>query len=206
MSKTIEKTGKTAQEAIDLALKELNATKDEVNIEILEESNKKMFGLLGAKEARVRVTLKDSRMDRVGCFLEKVLGEMGVDASIDIYESDESVEVNLVGDKVGIVIGRRGETLDALQYLCSLVMNKGMEDYKRLTLDVENYRQKREATLINLAENMASKVVRYKKELLLEPMNPAERRIIHASLQEHKYVETISVGEEPYRKVVIRLK
>lgn len=209
MAYSIEKTGKTVQEAISAALSELNLTENDVDIEVLEEGNKGIFGIIGSKIARIRATVKEvekSRGDIASDFLYNVLNDMGVEADIIINEDDESIVVDVNGDDIGIIIGRRGETMDALQYLTSLVVNKGFGDYKRVQVNVENYREKREETLVKLANRLADKVMKYKKPVTLEPMNPYERRIIHSTLQGHKYVETYSVGEEPKRKVVISLK
>lgn len=209
MAYSIEKTGKTVQEAITAALAELKLSEEEVDVEVIEEGNKGIFGLIGSKTAKVKVTVKEiesNRCDLASDFLYTILQNMGVEADISVNEDDESIVVDINGDDIGIIIGRRGETMDSLQYLTSLVVNKGFEDYKRVTLNVENYRQKREETLVKLANRLADKVVKYKKPVSLEPMNPYERRIIHSTLQGHKYVETYSVGEEPKRKVVITLK
>lgn len=209
MAYSIEKTGKTVQEAISAALSELNLSQEDVEIEILDEGNKGIFGIIGSKVAKVRATVKEveiSRGDIASDFLYTILNNMGVEADISVNEDEESIVVDINGDDIGIIIGRRGETMDSLQYLTSLVINKGYEDYKRVILNVENYRQKREETLIKLANRLADKVVKYKKPVTLEPMNPYERRIIHSTLQGHKYVETYSTGEEPKRKVVITLK
>ncbi len=209
MAYSIEKTGKTVQEAISAALSELNLSQEDVEIEVLEEGNKGIFGIIGSKVAKIRATVKEvetSRGDIASDFLYTILNNMGVEADISVNEDEESIVVDINGDDIGIIIGRRGETMDSLQYLTSLVINKGYEDYKRVILNVENYRQKREETLIKLANRLADKVVKYKKPVTLEPMNPYERRIIHSTLQGHKYVETYSTGEEPKRKVVITLK
>lgn len=205
MANFVEKTGKTVQEAIDLALEELRCDRDKVDIEVLEEGAKGIFGF-GSKEAKVRVTVKESSSEKAKEFLLSVLEKMNVDAEIIAEEDEDSILLKIKGDDIGIVIGRRGETLDALQYLTSLVVNKSKEDYKRVVIDIENYRQKREETLVKLAYRLADRVVKYKKNITLEPMNPYERRIIHSSLQNHKYVETYSVGEEPNRKIIITLK
>ncbi|WP_024832691.1 RNA-binding cell elongation regulator Jag/EloR [Ruminiclostridium josui] len=210
MAYSIEKKGKTVQEAISAALEELQLTQDDVDIEVIEEGNKGIFGIIGSKVAKIRVTVKEkeekNRCDIASDFLYTILNNMGVEADINVTEDEESIVVDINGDNIGIIIGRRGETMDSLQYLTSLVVNKEYEDYKRVILNVENYRQKREETLIKLANRLADKVVKYKKPITLEPMNPYERRIIHSSLQGHKYVETYSTGEEPKRKVVITLK
>lgn len=206
MAHSIEKTAKTVQEAISLALNELMVDESQVNIEILEEGNKGIFGLIGNKMARVKVTLLESSGDKARDFILGVLEKMNIIADVEMVEDEDSLQLKIVGKDVGIIIGRRGETLDSLQYLTSLVVNKGEEGYKRVVIDIENYRQKREETLIKLADRLAEKVIRYKKPVTLEPMNPYERRIIHSSLQNNRYVETYSTGEEPNRKVVIALK
>ncbi|WP_010246658.1 RNA-binding cell elongation regulator Jag/EloR [Acetivibrio cellulolyticus] len=205
MANFVEKTGKTAQEAIDIALEELQCDRDSVDIEVLEEGTKGIFGF-GSKVAKVRVTLKESNSEKAREFLLSVFEKMNVEAEIIAEEDEDSILLKIKGDDIGIIIGRRGETLDSLQYLTSLVVNKSKEDYKRVVIDIENYRQKREETLVKLANRLADRVVKYKKNITLEPMNPYERRVIHSSLQNHKYVETYSVGEEPNRKVIITLK
>jgi spoIIIJ-associated protein len=206
MEYSIEKTGKTIEDAVESALLELNADKNNVDIEIIEEGNKGIFGIIGNKMAKVRVTLKETDGERARNFLLDVFEKMKVNADVDTSEDNESILLKVKGDDIGIIIGRRGETLDSLQYLSSLVVNKGREDYKKVIIDVENYRQKREETLVNLANRLAERVIKYKKSVTLEPMNPYERRVIHSSLQDNKYVETYSTGEGPNRKVVITLK
>lgn len=206
MGMFVEKTAKTVDEAIELALEELEVSRDEVEVEVLDEGNKGVLGLFGNKEAKVKVTvITDAKAD-AGNFVGDILDKMDIDATISVSETDETVKVEISGDNVGLLIGRRGETLDAIQYLTSLVVNKESDDFKRVIVDVENYRQKREDTLIALAYRMADKVEKYKKSVTLEPMTPYERRIIHSALQERFTIETISVGEEPNRKVVIRVK
>ena len=206
MTNSVEKSAKTVEDAIDSALLELNTSKENVDIEIIDEGTRGIFGLIGNKQAKVKVTVKESMASKAKEFLLKILEKMRVDADILIEEDEESISIQITGDNIGILIGRRGETLDSLQYLTSLVINKDKEIYKRVVIDIENYRQKREQTLIRLANRLADRVVRYKKNITLEPMNPYERRIIHSSLQNHKYVETYSVGDEPNRKVMICLK
>ncbi len=206
MGKSVEKTAKTVQEAVSLALEELNTREDKVDIEVIEEGTKGIFGFIGNKMARIRVKLKETSVDKARAFLSEVFEKMGLNAEVEAEENDGSILIKVKGKDIGIIIGRRGETLDSLQYLTSLVVNKGEEPYKRVVIDIENYRHKREETLVKLANRLAEKVIKYKKNITLEPMNPYERRIIHSSLQNHKYVETYSVGDEPNRKVVITLK
>lgn len=206
MSYTIEKMGKTVEEAVSLALSELDAGEDDVDIEVLEEGSKGIFGLLGNKQARVKVTLKETGLDAAVNFLEEVFEKMKVEAEIEAKEQDDGILLKITGKDSAIIIGKRGETLDSLQYLTSLVVNKNEKTYKRVTIDIENYRKKREETLVKLANRLADRVVRYRKNITLEPMNPFERRIIHSTLQNNKYVETYSVGDDPNRKVVITLR
>lgn len=206
MPNYVEKSAKSVQEAIDIALLELNTKLENVEVEVLDEGAKGIFGLIGTKQAKVRVKLKETSGEKARIFLLDLFSKMKVDADVLVEEDDNSVSIKIEGADIGIVIGRRGETLDSLQYLTSLVINKSKEDYKRVVIDIENYRQKREETLIKLANRLADRVMKYKKNITLEPMNPYERRVIHSSLQNHRYVETYSVGDEPNRKVVITLK
>lgn len=206
MTKSVEKTGKTIEEAVAMAIEELKVSKDEIDVEILGEGNKGLFGILGSKQARVKVTLKEKDENKIKQFLKDVFETMGMTVDVLINETDEEINIDLQGENMGVIIGRRGETLDALQYLTSIIANRGNENYKKVLLDTEDYRRKREETLVKLANRIAERVVTMKKSVTLEPMNPYERRIIHSSLQNNKNIETYSVGEEPYRKVVIALK
>ena len=205
--KTIEMTGKTVEEALKHALDELKLTKDKVDVEVIDEGSKGLFNLIGAKPAKVKVTAKPDSLDDAKTFLVSVLNSMDINADIDIKEENDIIKINLKGPKMGLVIGYRGETLDSLQYLVSLVVNKNHENpYKRVVLDAENYRHKREETLIRVAQKTAYKVKKSGRPYKLEPMNPYERRIIHSALQEYTDINTYSEGEEPFRKIVISLK
>ena len=205
--KTIEMTGKTVEEALKHALDELKLTKDKVDVEVIDEGSKGLFNLIGIKPAKVKVTAKPDSLDDAKTFLVNVLNSMNINADIDIKEENNIIKINLKGSKMGLVIGYRGETLDSLQYLVSLVVNKNHENpYKKVVLDAENYRHKREETLINVAQKTAYKVKKSGRPYKLEPMNPYERRIIHSALQGNRYVETYSEGNEPYRHVVVKLK
>lgn len=205
--KLIEVNGRTVDEAVDSALKELNVTKDKVEIEVLDEGNKGFLNIFGAKPARIKVKVKRDYIVEAKSFLRNVLNSMEIKAEIRMKEEDDTLNINLIGPNMGLIIGYRGETLDSLQYLISLVVNKGHENpYKRVVLDTENYRAKREETLKRLAGKTAFKVRKFKKAIKLEPMNPYERRIIHAALQNDKSVYTYSEGEEPFRKIVIDFK
>ena len=205
--KTIEMTGKTVDEVLKNALDELKLTKENVDVEIIDEGSKGLFNLIGAKPAKVRVTKKSDSIDNAKKFLTDVLNSMNIKADINIKEENDVVNINLCGDKMGLVIGYRGETLDSLQYLVSLVINKNHENpYKRVVLDAENYRSKREETLVRVAQKAAYKVRKSKRPYKLEPMNPYERRIIHSALQEYNDINTYSEGEEPFRRIVISFK
>lgn len=202
----IEMVGRTVEDALKNALEELKITEDKVEYEILDEGNKG-FLKIGARPARIKVKVKRDYIYETRTFLRDVLDKMGVKAEIRVKEEDNTVKFTLTGPDMGILIGYRGETLDSLQYLVSLVLNKGHEtEYKRVILDTENYRLKREETLKRLARRIAEKVKTTEKQVKLEPMNPYERRIIHSALQNDPYVETYSEGDEPYRRVVVDLK
>lgn len=200
--KFVEKSGKSVEEALRLALIELEATREQVEYEVLEEGSKGFLGI-GAKETRIRVSKKDSVIDSARIFLNSILKEMNIEAELDIEQHDDVLNINMNGEDMAILIGKRGQTLDSLQYLVSLVVNKNKDEYLRVVLDTENYRAKRKETLESLAEKLAAKVKKSRKNVILEPMNPYERRIIHSALQNNPNVSTKSEGDEPYRKVVI---
>lgn len=260
------KTGKTVDEAVSEALTELNKTRDEVEVEIIEEASKGFLGLIGNKEATVKVTvIKDAKeivreifsdmepeksqkveteekpiveekiqskaepekeenpvseqksdtdnddfiekTDKIVFdFIGKVISTLDIEYEIEIERVDNFLKVNILGDedKLGIVIGKRGVTLDSIQYILSLLVNKHSDNFIRVIVDASNYRKKREKTLTELAERMAEKVVRTGRNIRLEPMNAQERRIIHYALQSFEGVTTHSEGRDPYRKVVIQ--
>lgn len=202
---TTEKTAKTKEEAIAAALAELNATEDEVEIETVEEGSKGFLGL-GSKDAVVKVTLLPNPERRAKDFLNGIFDILGEEVDVAVQTDDDTIKVEFAGPDMGVVIGKRGETLDALQYLTSLVVNRGDSDFKKVSLDAENYREKRNAALESLAHKLAKKVTRTRRSTTLEPMNSYERRIIHSALQEDPYVTTYSVGQGVNRKVVIALK
>jgi spoIIIJ-associated protein len=205
MLKTIVATGKTIDNAIESAISELGISRDDAIIEVLETPVKGFLGI-GSSPAKVSVSVEiHDEGQNAEQFLSSVFEKMNVIVNIDITQSDNEMKILLKGDDIGIIIGRRGETLDALQYLTALVVNRGKEDYVRVTIDTENYRKKREETLNRLANKLAGKVLKYKKSITLEPMNPYERRIIHAALQDTEGITTFSTGIEPNRKVVIAL-
>jgi len=205
MTNTIEKSAKTKEEAIELALKELGASIDEVEIEVIDEGSKGFLGI-GSKEAVVKVTYSDSPEKRAEKFLSGLFDILGEEVKIDVSKKTDDLSVELSGPDMGIVIGKRGETLDALQHLTSLVVNRGDLDFVKVSVDTENYREKRIKTLENLAKKLASKVAKSRRKTSLEPMSAYERRIIHSTLQDHPVVTTYSIGQGTRRKVVIDLK
>ena len=204
--KVLEKKAKSVDEAKAQVLAELGVTEDEIEIEVVEEGAKGFLGL-GSKEAVISVTLKNPEIAMAKKFLSDIFTSMKLDVEINAEMTEEDVlTVNLVGENMGIVIGKRGDTLDSLQYLTSIIVNKDSEKYIKVVVDAENYREKRYNSLIALASRLADKVARTGRRHTLEPMNPYERRIIHSSLQDNENVTTRSIGEDPYRKVVIESK
>lgn len=280
MTRRIEVTAKTVDEAVEKALKEFNTTRENVEVYVVEEGSKGIFGF-GAKDAKVRVSFDEEKIENVKIsisaediseakkptpmkkvekpspkkvekkvektvkvekpaetvaepdeaekeesikrperkstysaeaveqarvFVQDVVTKMGTNCTVTAVDGEAKIVVS--GEDVGVVIGRRGDTIDSIQYLVNLHVNKDRhgDDYCRITVDTENYRARREETLRKLANSMANKAVKYRKDMSLEPMNPYERRIIHAALQDHKYVKTKSVGEEPNRRIVVTLK
>ncbi|MGF7146205.1 spoIIIJ-associated protein [Anaerotaenia torta] len=203
----MEITGKTVDEALTNAMLALETTIDHMEYEVIEKETSGFLGMFG-KPAKIRARVKATIEGTAKKFLTDVFRTMGMETSIEVTYDEENttVEANIDGDDMGVLIGKRGQTLDSLQYLVSLVVNKNSENYIKVKLDTENYRARRKETLENLAKNIAYKVKRTRKPVSLEPMNPYERRIIHSALQNDKYVETYSEGEEPYRKVVINVK
>ncbi|HAE61733.1 MAG TPA: protein jag [Eubacteriaceae bacterium] len=204
--KTVVAKGKSIEEAIKNALTELNATRDQVETKVLELPSNGIMGIFGAKNAKVEVTLKDDFIEKARNFLEQIFKKFGVEANCNMQLNQKNLNITLEGKDMGILIGRRGQTLDSIQYLTSLVVNKNTDEYIRVVIDTENYREKREDTLKDLAFKLAKKVENNRSKVVLEPMNPYERRIIHSTLQNHEIVYTYSEGEEPFRKVVIDLK
>lgn len=204
----IEVTGKTVEEALTNALVKLETTSDKVEYEVIEKGSSGILGIFNSKPARILVWKKATMEDNVMDFLDSVFKAMNLTVKIDINidEEENTVNINLSGEDMGVLIGKRGQTLDSLQYLTSLVANKESEKYYRVKLDTENYRARRKETLESLAKNIAYRVKRTKKSVSLEPMNPYERRIIHSVLQNDKYVSTKSEGEEPFRHVVVFMK
>ena len=200
-------SAKTVSDAVTAACQQFLVTSDKLEYEVLEEGSTGFLGF-NAKPAVIQARVKLTVEDKAVGFLNEVFAAMNLNVVIEaVYnELDKQLDINLNGDEMGILIGKRGQTLDSLQYLVSLVVNKEAEEYIRVKVDTENYRKRRRETLENLAKNIAYKVKRSRRPVALEPMNPYERRIIHAALQNDKYVTTHSEGEEPYRHVVVTLK
>jgi len=201
----IEISAKTKEEAIKSAAIRLGASLDELDIEIIEEGSKGLFGI-GGKDAKIIARRKEKdAAARTEEFLVELLAKMNLSCTPETELGENTVSVKITGKNVSGVIGRHGETLDAVQYITNLAVNKGKskDDYYKVIIDSENYRAKREETLIRLANNMAAKAVKYNKNLAFEPMTPYERRIIHSALQNNEKVTTKSIGEEPHRKIVI---
>ncbi|BAK46932.1 MAG: protein jag [Lachnospiraceae bacterium] len=202
----IEVSGKTVEEALTEATVQLGTTSDQIEYEVLDKGASGFLGF-NSKPAVIRARRKFSPEDRIRDFLSQVFAAMHLDVEIIFHNTeDDCIDVELKGDDMGILIGKRGQTLDALQYLTNLSLNKHSDHYTKVRIDTEDYRHRRQQTLENLAKNIAYKVKRTRKDVSLEPMNPFERRIIHCALQDDKYVETHSEGEEPYRFVVVTLK
>lgn len=203
----IEVSAKTVNDAITEACQKLGVTSDKLDYQVIEEGSNGFLGI-GAKPAVIKAAVKCSLEDNAKAFLNDVFEAMKLNVVISVKydEAQRAMDIDLSGDEMGVLIGKRGQTLDSLQYLVSLVINKDAEDYIRVKVDTENYRQRRKDTLENLAKNISYKVKRTKRAVSLEPMNPYERRIIHSALQNDKYVSTHSEGEEPFRRVVVTLK
>ena len=203
----IEVSAKTVNDAITEACQKLGVTSDKLDYQVVEEGSNGFLGI-GAKPAIIKAAVKCSIEDNAKNFLNDVFEAMKLEVVVTVKydEIDRTMDIDLSGDEMGVLIGKRGQTLDSLQYLVSLVVNKDAENYIRVKVDTENYRQRRKDTLENLAKNISYKVKRTKRAVSLEPMNPYERRIIHSALQNDRYVSTHSEGEEPFRRVVITLK
>ena len=203
----IEVSAKTVDDAITEASIKLGTTSDKIEVEVIEKGSTGFLGIK-SKPAIIKARKKNDTVDNIREFLENVFSAMNMEVTIDIKkaEDDKVYEVELSGKEMGLLIGKRGQTLDSLQYLTNLAVNKHSDGYIKVKLDTEDYRQRRKDTLENLAKNIAYKVKRTKRPVSLEPMNPFERRVIHSALQGDRYVETHSEGGEPFRHVVVTLK
>ena len=203
----IEVSAKTVEEAITEALIQLETTSDKIGYDVIEKGSSGILGI-GKKLAVIQAWKLGGPDVEVRNFLEQMFKAMKMEVEIELNENQENhtMDIDLRGNDMGILIGKRGQTLDSIQYLTSLVANKQSEEYIRVKVDTENYRKRRKDTLENLARNIAYKVKRTKRSVSLEPMNPYERRIIHSALQNDHYVTTHSEGDEPFRHVVVTLK
>lgn len=203
----IEVSAKTVDDAITESLVKLGTTSDKIEYEIIEKGSSGFLGI-GSRPAVIKVRKKSDVEDYVNDFLSNVFQAMGMEVEILINKSEDGkvVDVELKGEEMGVLIGKRGQTLDSLQYLTNLAVGKQVTEYVKVKIDTEDYRKRRRDTLENLAKNIAYKVKRTKHPVSLEPMNPFERRVIHSALQNDRYVSTHSEGEEPYRHVVVTLK
>lgn len=205
--RVVEAGGKTVEEATQKALVELMLPAEDVKVEIITEASGRLFGLFGSKQAKVRVTEIITPDKYLSDFLNGIILHMNVNGVVETRKEENILSINVTGSKLGILIGKRGQTLNALQYLLSVAHRRHFpRDEQRVVLDVEDYRLKREETLRTLALNLAKKATHSYQEVVLEPMTPQERRIIHATLQDNPTVSTFSQGEEPFRKVIITPK
>ncbi len=204
--KSVVKVSKTVEEAVSEGLRELGVSKDEIRAEVLEKPSKGLFGIIGGRDAKVKITVINDPIEIAENFIDILLSKMNIEGSGKVRREGTILYIDITGidsSNMGIVIGRRGSTLDAIQYLLSLVVNKDREDYIKVIVDVEGYRKRREETLKRLARKMGRKAQYSNRPVKLEPMNPYERRIIHSALQDMENIVTHSEGEEPYRRVVI---
>ena len=203
----IEISAKNVDDAITQATVQLGITSDQLEYEVLDKGSTGFLGI-GSKNAVIKARKKFSIDENVVEFLSSIFDamKMEVEILVAVNEEEHIIEVELKGDDMGILIGKRGQTLDSLQYLTNLAINKHSDEYYKVKIDTEDYRRRRKETLENLARGIAYKVKKTRKPVVLEPMNPYERRIIHSALQGNKFVETVSEGEEPYRHVVVKLK
>jgi len=204
---SIERVGKTVEDAVEMALEVLKVSRDEVEVRVIDEGSKGFLGgLFGAKPARVSVSRTRTPVQVAENFLEEVITAMGMAVQIEVNRKDKHLYVNLIGQNMGVLIGKRGQTLDSLQYLTNLAVNRcGVPEFS-VILDTENYRKRRRETLEGLALSLSRKVKATKKNVVLEPMSRYERHVIHMVLQRDTQVRTYSEGNEPYRNVIIALK
>jgi len=199
-------SGKTVEDAVQSGLDQLGVDRSRVKVTVLEQPAKGLFGLIGAKDARVELEVLPDGTEEAVRFLREVTEAMQLAVQVQREDEEDAVRLNLTGSDLGLLIGRRGQTLDSLQYLVNIVANRHSNRHLRIILDAERFRERRRQTLEALSERMASRVVRTRKEIVLEPMSSQERKIIHARLQNHPHVKTYSQGNEPHRCVVIALK
>ena len=200
----VTNSGETVDEAIQGALDQLSLSKDEVEIDIIDKGKKGFLGIFGASRAIVKVSETQDNIAKAEQFLKSMIENMNIETEIETIVEDNRVTFNLSGDKIGILIGKRGQTLNAIQYLVQLVINKNTKQFYPVTIDAEGYRGRRKETLESLALKMADKSKRMNRKVALEPMPAFERKIIHAALQSKSTVQTYSDGNEPHRHIVIK--
>jgi spoIIIJ-associated protein len=201
--KQVTATGQTVEEAVESALAQLQTTKDRTDVDIIDEGKKGIFGIFGSRPAVVKVTVIIDPLEEAKKFLTQVSEQMGAPAEVEIKRDGKQVHFLMTGDKIALLIGKRGQTLNSLQYLTQLVLNRFSNQYLTVILDAEDYRNRRSETLIQLAHRLAQKAVKSGKDVSLEPMPSYERKVIHAALSENKRVKTFSDGSEPHRFIVI---
>ncbi|MEI3604446.1 RNA-binding cell elongation regulator Jag/EloR [Pseudogracilibacillus sp. SE30717A] len=199
-------SGQTVEEAVQSALEQLNVSRDQVEIEVIDEGKKGFLGLFGSALAVVKVREKKDNIAETEEFLKNVAKNMGVEVDVQTIIEENHVTYQLSGENIAILIGKRGKTLNSLQYLTQLVLNKNGSQYHTVTVDAEGYRDRRKETLIDLAQKMSGKAIRINRKVALEPMPAFERKIIHSALQESSEVTTYSDGVEPHRHIVINPK
>ncbi|SDQ04795.1 RNA-binding cell elongation regulator Jag/EloR [Virgibacillus salinus] len=200
----ITASGQTVEEAVQSALEQLNTTRDHVEVDVIDEGKKGLLGIFGSKRAIVKVIIVKNQIEQAEKFLQEVTENMNVSAQITTTVEDKHVTFELYGEKIALLIGKRGQTLNAIQYLVHLVLNKDGKAYYTVTVDAEGYRGRRKETLESLAHKMADKATRLNKKVALEPMPAFERKLIHSALQRNKEISTYSDGVEPHRHIVIK--
>lgn len=202
--KQVTATGQTVEEAVASALAQLNTTKDRADVSIIDEGKKGIFGIFGARPAIVKVTVKmEDPIEEAKKFLIQVVEKMGAPIEIEVEKDGKQIHFLMKGEKIALLIGKRGQTLNSLQYLTQLVINRFSEQYLTVILDAEDYRNRRNETLIQLAHRLAQKAIKSGKSVTIEPMPSYERKVIHTALADNKRVKTYSDGTEPHRHVVI---
>lgn len=201
--KQVTATGQTVEEAVESALAQLKTTKDRADVNIIDEGKKGIFGIFGSRPAVVKVTIIIDPIEEAKKFLTQVSMQMGAEVEVEAKQDGKQVHLVLSGEKIALLIGKRGQTLNSLQYLTQLVINRHSEQYLNVILDAEDYRNRRSETLIQLAQRLAQKAIKTGKDVALEPMPSYERKVIHTALAENKRVKTLSDGTEPHRHVVI---
>ena len=201
----VEEEGKTTEEAMELALQKLGATRDQVRVVVLDEARKGLFGLV-SKPAKVRVCLREDPTGTPEGILKTLLDEMAIDSEVTSSIADGNIYLTVKTPNAGLLIGRRGRTLDAIQHLLNCIVNRSSLVKRRVIVDAEQYRERREEILVNLAHKLASKAKSTRQEVVVEPMNPQDRRIVHLALQDDEEITTFSRGDGSFRSVVITTK